>query len=146
MGVAANALRGPPVGDTRTELGRRTPWWGENFGTAGPTAKRAATTRGIKPTAKRAATAIPPRKARLIDTLSPLASTGLWRVPRLSFTRSNRWQHETPPQSGLASGPTPLCPSRWVPVLALTFLIRLSRSYHSQITHPSRHRLRPEKP
>ena len=37
MGVAANALRGPPVGDTRTELGRRTPWWGENFGTAGPT-------------------------------------------------------------------------------------------------------------
>ena len=99
MGVAANALRGPPVGDTRTELGRRTPWWGENFGTAGPTAKRAATTRGIKPTAKRAATAIPPRKARLIDTFSPsraLASGECLGYPSRAPIGGNMRHHHNP--------------------------------------------------
>ena len=41
--------------------------------------------------------AIHPRKARLTDTLPSSASSGPWRVPGLPFTRSKRWQHETPP-------------------------------------------------
>ena len=92
------------------ERSRRTPRGGESFSTAGLTAKSAAAARGQHRQPKELLRPIHPRMARLIDTFSPLASTGLWRVPRLSFTRSKWWQHETPPYTGLARGPTPLCP------------------------------------
>ena len=67
MGVAADANGGG-------HHGRRTPWGEGNFSTAGSTAKSTATARGQhrQPKALCIASAIHPRKARLIDTLPSL--------------------------------------------------------------------------
>ena len=51
---------------------------------------------------------IHPRKARPIDTFPALRALAPGVRLGYSFTRPTRWQHETPPQPGLARGPTPL--------------------------------------
>ena len=131
------------VTSTGLHLGRRTPKGGRNFSTTGPTALIAAHGQGLTPTVKSAAPVIHPRKVRLIDILLPPASSGLWRAPRLLFTRSERRQHETPPYLGLVRGPTSLV--LLGEKLVLTQPARNSGTTRSPLSSLPRHRPRPEK-
>ena len=130
-------IHGPP------HLGRRAPKGGRNFSTTGPTALIAAHGQGLTPTVKSAAPVIHPRKVRLIDILLPPASSGLWRAPRLLFTRSERRQHETPPYLGLVRGPTSLV--LLGEKLVLTQPARNSGTTRSPLSSLPRHRPRPGK-